>query len=143
MRTLLADGESQSAGFMTTYVNAVQPVSKVYDGFMVHSNSAVAAPITGVLADTLLMPNPSRIRTDLTVPTFVVLTETDVPGAAVARQPDTASVVHWELAARPTATSGPTTSVSPPWRSRRARPRPRPTAPPVRRPSTTAPATGR
>ncbi|MEU3510452.1 alpha/beta hydrolase domain-containing protein [Streptomyces longwoodensis] len=98
VRTLLADDESQSAGFMTTYVNAVQPVSQVYDGFMVHSNSTVAAPITGVLADTLLMPNPSRIRTDLTVPTFVVLTETDVPGAAVARQPDTASVVHWELA---------------------------------------------
>ncbi|GGL73747.1 hypothetical protein GCM10010129_16670 [Streptomyces fumigatiscleroticus] len=96
--TLLADGESQSAGFMTTYVNAVQPVSGVYDGFMVHSNSAVAAPISGRLADTLLMPNPSRIRTDLSVPTFVVLTETDVPGATIARQPDTDSVVHWELA---------------------------------------------
>lgn len=98
VRTLLADGESQSAGFMTTYANAVQPVSRVYDGFMVHSNSAIAAPISGVLADTLRMPNPSRIRTDLPVPTFVVLTETDVPGAATARQPDTDSVVHWELA---------------------------------------------
>ncbi|MFI7386307.1 alpha/beta hydrolase domain-containing protein [Streptomyces sp. NPDC049813] len=96
--TLLADGESQSAGFMTTYVNAVQPVSQVYDGFMVHSNSAVAAPISGVLADTLRMPDPSRIRTDRPEPTFVVLTETDVPGAASARQPDTESVVHWELA---------------------------------------------
>ncbi|MFD7817000.1 alpha/beta hydrolase domain-containing protein [Streptomyces sp. NPDC059785] len=96
--TVLADGESQSAGFMTTYVNAVQPVAKVYDGFMVHSNSAVGAPISGRLADTLLMPNPSRIRTDLAQPTFVVLTETDVPGAAIARQPDTDSVVHWELA---------------------------------------------
>lgn len=98
VRTLLADGESQSAGFMTTYVNAVHPVAQVYDGFMVHSNSAIAAPLSGVLADTLLMPNPSRIRTDLAEPTFVVLTETDVPGAAAARQPDTDSVVHWELA---------------------------------------------
>ncbi|MCO5974315.1 alpha/beta hydrolase domain-containing protein [Actinoallomurus soli] len=98
IRTLLADGESQSAGFMTTYADAVQPVAQVYDGFMIHSNSAVAAPITGNAADTLLMPNPSRIRTDLSVPTFVVLTETDVPLAFAARQPDTNRVVHWELA---------------------------------------------
>ncbi|GAA0370041.1 alpha/beta hydrolase domain-containing protein [Actinoallomurus spadix] len=98
VRTLLADGESQSAGFMTTYVDAVQPVAGVYDGFMIHSNGAVAAPITGNAADMLLVPNPSRIRTDLSVPTFVVLTETDVPLASAARQPDTNRVVHWELA---------------------------------------------
>ncbi|ROS41985.1 alpha/beta hydrolase domain-containing protein [Amycolatopsis thermoflava] len=98
IRTLLADGESQSAGFMTTYANAVQPVARVYDGLMIHSNSAVAAPISGRLVDVLTMPNPSRIRTDTAVPVFVVLTETDVPGAAVARQPDTDRVVHWELA---------------------------------------------
>ncbi|MEU0467704.1 alpha/beta hydrolase domain-containing protein [Amycolatopsis sp. NPDC006131] len=98
IRTLLADGESQSAGFMTTYANAVQPVARVYDGLMIHSNSAVAAPISGRLADVLTMPNPSRIRTDTAVPVFVVLTETDVPGAAAARQPDTDRIVHWELA---------------------------------------------
>ncbi|MEV3920997.1 alpha/beta hydrolase domain-containing protein [Actinomadura coerulea] len=98
VRTLLADGESQSAGLMTTYANAVQQVSRAYDGFMIHSNGAVGAPISGELSDTLWMPNPSRIRTDLTVPTFVVLTETDVPLAAAARQPDTDRVVHWELA---------------------------------------------
>ncbi|TDD72779.1 hypothetical protein E1293_32520 [Actinomadura darangshiensis] len=98
VETLLADGESQSAGFMTTYANAVQPVARVYDGFMIHSNSAVGSPISGALTDILWMPNPSRIRTDLDVPTFVVLTETDVPGASAARQPDTDRVVHWELA---------------------------------------------
>ncbi|WP_405771123.1 alpha/beta hydrolase domain-containing protein [Streptomyces sp. NBC_00080] len=98
IRTLLADGESQSAGLMTTYANAVQPVSGVYDGFMVHSNSALAAPISGDLGDILLMPYPSRIRTDLSVPTFVVLTETDVPGASAARQPDSARLARWEVA---------------------------------------------
>ncbi|MBO2452012.1 hypothetical protein J4573_33340 [Actinomadura barringtoniae] len=97
VKTVLADGESQSAGFMTTYANAVQPVAKVYDGLMIHSNSAVGAPISGSLIDTAFMPNPSKIRTDLPVPTFVVLTETDVPLASAARQPDTDSVVHWEL----------------------------------------------
>lgn len=98
IRTLLADGESQSAGFMTTYVNAVHPVARVYDGFMIHSNSAVASPISGSLGDILWMPNPSRVRTDLTAPTFVVQTETDVPGSAAARQPDTSKLVRWELA---------------------------------------------
>ncbi len=34
---VLAVGESQSATFMTTYVNAVDPLAKVYDGFLVHS----------------------------------------------------------------------------------------------------------
>ncbi|GAA3200547.1 alpha/beta hydrolase domain-containing protein [Actinocorallia longicatena] len=98
VRTVLADGESQSAGFMTTYANAVHPVARVYDGFMIHSNSAVGAPISGSLAGVLFMPNPSRIRTDLSAPVFVVLTETDVPGASAARQADTSKIVHWELA---------------------------------------------
>ncbi len=65
---------------------------------MVHSNRAIAAPVGGALADTPRMPNPSRIRNDLPVPTFVVLTGTDAPGTAAARQSATDSVVPWELA---------------------------------------------
>ncbi|GIF06918.1 alpha/beta hydrolase domain-containing protein [Actinoplanes siamensis] len=95
VRTVLADGESQSALRMTTYVNAVHPVAKVYDGFLIHSNSALAAPIDAL---GLGMPLTVRIRTDLEQPTFVVLTETDVLGHAPARQPDTATVRTWELA---------------------------------------------
>ena len=34
---LVAIGESQSAFFLTTYINAVQPRRSVYDGFFVHS----------------------------------------------------------------------------------------------------------
>ncbi|MFI1993616.1 alpha/beta hydrolase domain-containing protein [Actinoplanes sp. NPDC020271] len=95
VRTVLADGESQSALRMTTYVNAIHPVAKVYDGFLIHSNSALAAPIDAL---GLGMPLAVRIRTDLRQPTFVVLTETDVAGHAPARQPDTATVHTWELA---------------------------------------------
>ncbi len=36
---VIATGESQSAGRMVTYINAVQPIENVYDGFMVHSRS--------------------------------------------------------------------------------------------------------
>ncbi|GAA2879531.1 hypothetical protein Acy02nite_78070 [Actinoplanes cyaneus] len=95
VRTVLADGESQSALRMTTYVNAIHPVAEVYDGFLIHSNSALAAPIDAL---GLGMPLTVRVRTDLEQPTFVVLTETDVVGHAPARQPDTATVRTWELA---------------------------------------------
>ncbi|OHV19787.1 hypothetical protein BBK14_28610 [Parafrankia soli] len=44
------------------------------------------------------MPNPTLIRTDLRVPTFVVLTETDMTLHVTARQPDSATVHTWELA---------------------------------------------
>ena len=40
---LFAAGESQSAGRMVTYIDAVQPLTHVYDGFLVHSRSAAGA----------------------------------------------------------------------------------------------------
>ncbi len=46
-KAVVAVGESQSALFLTTYVNAVDPVAKVYDGFLVHSRFGPAAPLDG------------------------------------------------------------------------------------------------
>ena len=40
---VLAMGESQSAAYLTTYVNALDPLAKVYDGFLIHSRSGSAA----------------------------------------------------------------------------------------------------
>ena len=37
---MIADGESQSAGRMTTYVNAIQPLAQLFDGFLIHSRGA-------------------------------------------------------------------------------------------------------
>jgi len=37
---VLAIGESQSAAYLTTYVNAVDSIAKVYDGFLIHSRFA-------------------------------------------------------------------------------------------------------
>ena len=37
---MIADGESQSAGRMTTYVDAIQPLAGVFDGFLIHSRGA-------------------------------------------------------------------------------------------------------
>ena len=45
-RTLIAVGESQSAGRLMTYIDAVQPIADVYDGFLVHSQFGVGAPLS-------------------------------------------------------------------------------------------------
>ena len=100
IRYLLADGQSQSAGRMVTYVNAVHPVAKVYDGFYIHSRSASGAALaqdaTG--KPTVVMPPAARIRTDLTVPVFVIQSETEIPNFVNSRQPDTPKLRVWEMA---------------------------------------------
>ena len=45
IRTMIGDGESQSAFRMVTYVDAIQPQTDLFDGFFVHSRFAVGAPL--------------------------------------------------------------------------------------------------
>lgn len=94
---LIAAGESQSAGRMVTYINAVQPQSDMYDGFLVHSRGDTGAAI--VLGGTP-MPENSHIRADITDPVLQVQTETDLFGLDFygARQPDTDLLRTWEIA---------------------------------------------
>jgi Alpha/beta hydrolase domain len=99
---LLAVGESQSAGRMVTYINAVHPLAEVYDGFLVHSRGAGSAALTQAPLPTVPTPVPSLIRDDL-VPVLFFQTETDVAGAIgaaglAARQPDSALFRLWEVA---------------------------------------------
>ncbi len=108
---LIAAGESQSASRMVTYINAVHPLVQVFDGFLVHSRSAGAAPLSQALAaregspaSALATPDISvpqgvamPIREDTPVPVFVVQAETDVPNALGARQPDGPRLRTWEL----------------------------------------------
>jgi Alpha/beta hydrolase domain len=94
VRHLIADGESQSAGRMTTYVDAVAPLARVYDGYLIHSNGASGA----VLSGTLRPPTPTLIRTDLGRPVLNFETETDVLFHLPARQPDSADYRLWEAA---------------------------------------------
>lgn len=92
---LIGDGESQSAVRMATYVNAVAPLARVFDGHLVHSNASFAAPLGDGYID-LSFPT-ARIRTDLQAPTFLLATESDVGLNAGARQPDSATVHTWEV----------------------------------------------
>jgi hypothetical protein len=81
VKQILAVGESQSANRLSTYVNSVNPLGNVYDGFVLLSTLGV------------------KFRTDLTQPVFKLSTEYDVSQVeATARQPNTEKFVEWEIA---------------------------------------------
>ena len=94
---LIAAGESQSAGRMVTYVNAVHPEADIYDGFLIHSRGGSGAVIS---AGGARMPRGAHIRDDLDDPVMQVETETDLFGLGfyAARQPDTEMLRTWEIA---------------------------------------------
>lgn len=99
-RFVVAAGESQSAFFLTTYHNAIQPLSNAFDGFFIHSRGASGAQLDGtrvVGGDA----KPVKLRTDLDVPVLVFETETDVGPRlrfGEARQPDHGALRIWEAA---------------------------------------------
>ena len=98
---VLAVGESQSAMFLTTYVNDVDAAARVYDGFLVHSRFGPGAPLDGGRALEGLHTTP--FRDDMRVPVITMLTETDVvdghlPGYHRARRPDASLFRAWEVA---------------------------------------------
>ncbi|MDT3446399.1 alpha/beta hydrolase domain-containing protein [Pseudofrankia sp. BMG5.37] len=102
-RKLIAAGESQSAARLVTYIDAVHPLARVYDGFLVHSRNASGAALAQAAppatAPTVPAPSPALIRDDLNVPVFVFQTETDVFNSNLAaRQPDTKRFRAWEVA---------------------------------------------
>jgi Alpha/beta hydrolase domain len=96
---LIAVGESQSAGRLVTYIDAVHPLAHVYDGFLVHSRGAGGAALSQAPQPSVPVPTPAPIRGDLGVPVLVFQTETDVFNSNLnARQPDTDAYRLWEVA---------------------------------------------
>lgn len=103
---VVAVGESQSAMFLTSYINAVDPLARTYDGFLVHSRFGPAAPLgEGSIFDELQSSNSQAVkfRRDLRVPLMTIITETDLYGAGRqgyhgARQPDNDLLRVWEIA---------------------------------------------
>lgn len=100
VRQLIGAGQSQSASFLVTYLNAMQPRFGAYDGFLVHSRGSGAASLEGERI-MVVDGDGTRIRTDLDVPVLVLETETDVGPTldfASARQDDTETLRTWEIA---------------------------------------------
>jgi len=116
--TLLAVGESQSAMFLVTYVNAVDHHDQVYDGYLIHGRGSSGVSLDaqmlstennptegGVSVDSLesavsLFTGRQRIRADVRVPVMTVQSETDLVMMAGirGRQADSERSCWWEIA---------------------------------------------
>ena len=102
---LIAAGESQSAFAMVTYYNGVQPLTKAFDGFFVHSRGAgglplfAGGPASAGIANAI-SGTTTIFRTDVAAPVMDVQTETDVTSilnSYAARQPDNDRFRLWEV----------------------------------------------
>ena len=77
---VFAIGASQSAGRLQVFINALHPlIGDPVDAYMLYIGGG-------------------RVRSDLTVPIFKLISETDVPVQVAARQPDTPRFRYWEVA---------------------------------------------
>ena len=96
-KELIGTGDSQSAFRVDTYVNAIQPLSHAFNGFLGVGRGATAAPIGEGLVAT--SPFPALIRTDNTAPFIELNTQGDIEelDAAAARQADNNDLRIWEL----------------------------------------------
>jgi Alpha/beta hydrolase domain len=97
---ILAVGESQSAFYLTTFADAIQPRTNVYNGIFIHSRGGSGASLAGTSIASSSGPDNLRIRTDLKVPVFMSETQTDLIqlGYAPAQQPNTDKIRTWEIA---------------------------------------------
>jgi hypothetical protein len=98
---VLALGESQSAFYLTTYADALQPLTHTFNGIFIHSRGGTGAPLSGTtITGQQQGPNNLRIRTDLSVPVFMFETQTDLIelGYAPAQQPNTSRIRTWQVA---------------------------------------------
>jgi Alpha/beta hydrolase domain len=100
-RALIADGESQSAARMVTYANAIQPLDRLFDGFLIHSRGAGGAPISQAPQASPPMPAVARTRTGLGTPVLTVESQTDILASGLgylpATQPDSRWFRLWEV----------------------------------------------
>ena len=95
---LIADGESQSAARLVTYVDAIAPRTNIYDGFVIHSRGGSGSNLND--GPNGSVPKVAHIRSDLRVPVFLLETETDLFGLGFfpALQPDTNLLRTWQMA---------------------------------------------
>jgi hypothetical protein len=107
---VIATGASQSAFYLTTYVNAVDPIAAAVDGFVLQGRGGAGVPLEGLViefdpgdheARLRRLAGRDQIREDARVPVIVVQSETDVFGSLQylpARQPDSERFRLWEVA---------------------------------------------
>lgn len=100
----LAAGESQSADYLVTYVNAFARLKNLFGGYLIHSRVHGTAGLTPPELTTAGIDFSQRatvhIRDDLNVPVLMVQTETDLfqLGSYPDLQDDSANFRLWEIA---------------------------------------------
>jgi hypothetical protein len=98
-KTLIGTGDSQSAFRVDTYVNAIEPLTHAFNGFLAVGRAVSAAPIgEGLLS--LFNPFVADIRTNNSAPFIQLNTQGDIEelDAGVSRQPDNSTLRTWEVA---------------------------------------------
>ncbi len=110
VRRLFAQGASQSAARLATYLNAVQPLTRRFDAFFLIMYFGGGTPLevgdeVMTVRDAASDPNRSRIpegcqllRDDLEIPVMVLNTECEATSCYGVRQPDTDRFRYWEVA---------------------------------------------
>jgi hypothetical protein len=96
VRRVIAVGQSQSAGRLATYIDAVHQLVDVYDGYIVHSRGAGSSPLSSGVPT----PVPTLLRDDL-VPIIAFQAEADIANSGLlSRQPETPEGNYrlWEVA---------------------------------------------
>lgn len=98
IKKMIAAGESQSAFRMVAYVNAIAPLSRLFDGFFIHSRPQWASDMTDQMTTTETS-STVYVRDDV-APVLIFETESDLLELKYyyARQPDSANVRTWEVA---------------------------------------------
>src|SRR4051812_22310611 len=107
---LIAHGASQSAGRLGTYVNAIHPIARAFDAYLLTIYFGSGSPLeVGDYVINLAAPadaarrggalrGTNLIRDDLDVPVMVVNSELEAIACYGVRQPDTDLYRYWETA---------------------------------------------
>jgi hypothetical protein len=110
VQRLLAQGASQSAARLATYLNGVQPLTRRFDGFFLVMYFGGGAPLQVGEAVMTVQPGASDadrpriaegvhlLRDDLGIPVMVLNTECEATSCYPVRQPDTDTFRYWEIA---------------------------------------------
>lgn len=109
VQRVVAQGASQSAGRLSTYVNAIQPLTKAFDGFIltIYFGTASALEVGEEVVNLNRLPAGSTrglmrgknlLRQDLGVPVFVLNSELEAMACHNVRQPDGPLFCYWESA---------------------------------------------
>ena len=113
VRHVVAFGASQSAGRLATYINAIQPLERAFDGFLLDvyfgngtpldTGDSAGAGVTHVDQISELirkhgLPPGGHLLRDVGVPVFVVNSESESLAHFPVRQPDTGTYRFWEFA---------------------------------------------